>query len=75
MADLREEIEASEVPLERIVVRPSSADEEDDAELVLGKGSRQEELLSLIDGLRRVSGVREVSSALANGSAESKPKQ
>jgi hypothetical protein len=75
LADLREEIEASEVPLERIVVRPSSADEEDDAELVLGKGSRQEELLSLMEGLRRVSGVREVSSPLANRSAESKPKQ
>ena len=73
LAELREEIEASEVPLERIVVRPSSA-EEDDAELVLGKGSRQEELLSLMDGLRRVSGVREVNSTLANGSAESKPK-
>jgi hypothetical protein len=57
------------------VVRPSSANEEDDAELVLGKGSRQEELLSLMEGLRRVSGVREVSSALTNGSAESKPKQ
>jgi len=40
LAELREEIEASEVPLERIVVRSSSA-EEDDAELVLGKGSRQ----------------------------------
>jgi putative Mg2+ transporter-C (MgtC) family protein len=71
LAELREEIEASEVPLERIVVRPGSADE-DDAELVLGKGSRQEELLSLMDRLRRVSGVREVNSAL-NGSAESKP--
>jgi hypothetical protein len=56
LANLREEIEASEVPLERIVVRPSSADEEDDAELVLGKCSRQEELLSLMEGLRRVSG-------------------
>ena len=63
------------MPLERIVVRPSSADQEDDAELVLGKGSRQEELLSLMEGLRRVSGVREVSAALTNGSAESKPKQ
>ena len=71
LADLREEIEASEVPLEHIVVRPSSADE-DDAELVLGKGSRQEELLSLMEGLRRVSGVREVNSALTNGSRESK---
>jgi hypothetical protein len=75
LAELREEIEASEVPLERIVVRPSSADEEDDAELVLAKGSREDELLSLMEGLRRVSGVREVSSALANGSAESKLKQ
>jgi putative Mg2+ transporter-C (MgtC) family protein len=74
LAELREEIEASEVPLERMVVRPSSA-EEDDAELVLAKGSRQEEQLSLMEGLRRVSGVREVNSALANGSAESKPKQ
>ena len=73
LGDLREQIEASEVPLERIVVRPSSADsEEDDAELVFAKGSRQEELLSLMDGLRRVSGVREVSSAAANGSADSK---
>ena len=41
----------------------------------MGKGSRQEELLSLIDGLRRVKGVREVNSALANGSAGSKPEQ
>jgi putative Mg2+ transporter-C (MgtC) family protein len=70
LAELREEIEAAEVPLERIVVRPRSAAEEDDAELVLGKGSREEELLALIDGLRRVSGVREVNSSLMNGSAE-----
>ena len=63
------------VPLERIVVRPSPTDEEDDAELVLGKGCRQEVLLSLMEGLRRVSGVREVSSALANGWAGSKSKQ
>ena len=75
LAELREEIEASEVPLERIVVRPGSAEEEDNAELVFGKGSRQEELLSLMDGLRRVSGVREVNSAVANGSTGSKPKQ
>ena len=44
-------------------------------ELVFGKGSRQEELLSLMDELRWVSGVREVSSALTNSSAESKPNQ
>jgi putative Mg2+ transporter-C (MgtC) family protein len=75
LGELREEIEASEVPFERIVVRPGSADEEDEAELVLGKGSREEDLLSLMDGLRRVSGVREVNSVLMNGSAESKPEQ
>ena len=40
----------------------------------MGKGSQEEELRSLIDGLRRVCGVREVNSALANGWAESKPK-
>ena len=75
LAELRDEIEAAEVPLERVVVRPGSDAEEDDAELVLGKGSREEELLSLMDGLRRVSGVREVKSALMNGSAESKPER
>jgi hypothetical protein len=61
--------------LERIVVRSGSAAEEDEAELVLGKGSREEELLSLMDDLRRVSGIREVNSVLMNGSAESKPEQ
>jgi len=63
LTELRDEIEAAEVPLERIVVRPGSSAEEDYAELVLGKGSQEEELLSLIDGLRGVSGVREVNSS------------
>jgi putative Mg2+ transporter-C (MgtC) family protein len=75
LAELRSEIEASEVPLERIVVRPGSSAEEDDAELILGKGSQEEELVSLIEGLRCVSGVREVNSVLMNGSAESKSVQ
>jgi putative Mg2+ transporter-C (MgtC) family protein len=75
LAELRREIEASEMPLERIVVRPGSSAEEDDAELVLGKGSEEARLLSLVENLRHVSGVREVNSALMNGSAESKPEQ
>jgi hypothetical protein len=75
LAELRDEIEAAEVPLERIVVRPGpTAAEEDEAELVMAKGSREEEVLSLIDGLRRVSGVREVNSAL-NGSAQANSEQ
>jgi hypothetical protein len=61
------------LPLERIVVRPSAAEEEDDAELVLGKGGREEELVSLVEGLRSVSGVREVNSTLTNGSGETSP--
>ena len=52
-----------------------TAAEEDEAELVLAKGSREQELLALMDGLRRVSGVREVDSAMMNGSSESKPQQ
>src|SRR5215212_6004176 len=71
LAELSSEIETSEVPLERIVVRPGSSAGEDDAELVLGKGSQEEELLSLVEGLRHVSGVREVNSASMNGSGES----
>jgi putative Mg2+ transporter-C (MgtC) family protein len=75
-ADRRDEVEALEVALERIVVRPGSTEEEeDDAELVVGKGSRREELLTLMDELRRVSGVREVNSAVANGSVGSRPEQ
>ncbi len=74
LAELRDEVEAAEVPLERIVVRPGSAAEEDDAELVLGKGSREEELLFL-GWAASVSGVREVNSVLMNGSAESRPGQ
>jgi len=58
---------------ERIVVRPGPTDdvEADRAELVLGKGTQEEQLLSLIDKLRRVSGVREVHSVL-NGAVQSK---
>ena len=37
LADLKGEVEAAELPLERIVVRPSASEGEDDAELVLGK--------------------------------------
>jgi hypothetical protein len=72
LADLKSEVEAAELPLERIVVRPS-AGEEDDAELVLGKGGKEEELVSLVDGLRSVAGVREVNSTLMNGSGEKLP--
>lgn len=70
LADLKGEVEAADLPLERIVVRPGASQGEDDAELVLGKGGGENELLALIEGLRGVSGIREVNSVLENGSAE-----
>jgi len=73
LADLKSEVEAAELPLERIVVRPSAGAEEDNAELVLGKGGREEEVVSLVENLRGVSGVREVNSTLTNGSGGTSP--
>jgi putative Mg2+ transporter-C (MgtC) family protein len=71
LAQLRSQIEASNLQLDRIVVRPGSTQGQDNAELVLAKGSDDRDLLSLTDKLRRVSGVQEVKSML-NGSAESR---
>jgi putative Mg2+ transporter-C (MgtC) family protein len=70
LAQLRSEIDAANLRLDRIVVRPGSNPEQDNAELVLAKGSDERDLLSLTDKLRRVSGVQEVNSLL-DGSAES----
>jgi putative Mg2+ transporter-C (MgtC) family protein len=64
LAQLRSEIDAANLVLDRIVVRPGPNPDEDNAELVLGKGSDEGDLLSLTDRLRRVSGVHEVSSLL-----------
>jgi hypothetical protein len=67
---LRSEIDAANLRLDRIVVRPGSNPEQDNAELVLTKGSDERDLLSLTDKLRRVRGVQEVNSLL-DVSAES----
>ena len=71
LARLRSEIDASNLSLDRIVVRPGPSRDKDSAELVLGKGSDEENLLSLTDKLRRISGVHEVNSLL-DGAANSK---
>jgi putative Mg2+ transporter-C (MgtC) family protein len=64
LAQLQSEIDAANLSLDRIVVRPGPNPDEDNAELVLGKGSDEGDLLSLTDKLRRVSGVHEVNSPL-----------
>jgi putative Mg2+ transporter-C (MgtC) family protein len=71
LAQLKSEIEATNLQLDRIVVRSGPTQDQDNAELVLAKGSDERDLLSLTDKLRRVSGVYEVNSML-NGSAESR---
>jgi putative Mg2+ transporter-C (MgtC) family protein len=70
LAELRSEIDATELHIDRIVVRPSPNTNEDKAELVLGRGNKEGDLLTLTDKLRRVSGVHEVHSSL-DGSTES----
>ena len=71
LARLRSEIDASNLSLDRIVVRPGPSRDKDSAELVLGKGSDEEDLLSLTDKLRRISRVHEVNSLL-DGTAHSR---
>jgi putative Mg2+ transporter-C (MgtC) family protein len=71
LAGLRSEIETTNLQLDRIVVRPGPTPDEDSAELVLGKGSDEGDLLSLTDKLRRISGVHEVNSLL-DGQAQSR---
>ena len=68
LAALRSEIDIANLRLDRIVVRPKPAPEEDNVELILVKGSKEEDLLSLTDRLRRVRGVHEVSSLLKDSS-------
>jgi hypothetical protein len=53
------------------VVRPGPTSDEDSAELVLAKGSKENDLVSLTDRLRRVSGVHRVDSLL-DGAAQSR---
>lgn len=46
------------------MVRPSSTQNKDKVELVLGKGSKEEDLLMLTDKLCGISGAHEVDSSL-----------
>jgi putative Mg2+ transporter-C (MgtC) family protein len=71
LAQLRSEIDAANLVLDRIVLRPGPNPDEDSAELVLSKGSDEDSLLSLTDKLRRVTGVHEVNSLL-NGQVHSR---
>jgi putative Mg2+ transporter-C (MgtC) family protein len=62
-------VEALGLRLERVVVQPGYAANEDRLDLVLSR-PRAETLDALIDQLRRVSGVRQISSVRATASVE-----
>jgi putative Mg2+ transporter-C (MgtC) family protein len=62
VSDIKAEIEAANLRLDRMVIRSSDSPEADRIELFLGGSSSEEQLLSLIESLRRFAGVREISS-------------
>ena len=61
---LRSEVDVANLPQNRVLVRHEPAPGKNSAELILGKGGREGDLLSLIDKRRRVAGVHEVCSRL-----------
>src|SRR5919199_1927729 len=61
LSDIKAEIEAANLRLDRMVIRSSDSAEADHIELFLASVSSEEQLFSLVEGLRRFAGVREIS--------------
>ena len=64
LSDIKAEIEAADLHLERLVIRSSDSPEADRVEVFLARGSSEEKLLLLMESLRRFAGVREISSSV-----------
>jgi putative Mg2+ transporter-C (MgtC) family protein len=64
LSDIKAEIEAAGLRLDRIMIRSTDTPEADRIELFLARGSSEEKLLSLLEGLRRFAGVRAISSSV-----------
>jgi putative Mg2+ transporter-C (MgtC) family protein len=64
LSDIKAEIEAANLRLDRMVIRSSDSPEADRVELFLARGSSEEQLLSLLEGLRRMAGIRAISSSV-----------
>jgi len=60
LSDIKAEIEAADLRLDHMVIRSSDSPEADRVELILARGSSEEQLLSLVEGLRGIAGVREI---------------
>ena len=64
LSDIKAEIEAADLRLDRLVIRSSDSPEAERVEVYLARGSSEEKLLLLMERLRRCAGVREVSSSV-----------
>jgi putative Mg2+ transporter-C (MgtC) family protein len=64
LSDIKAEIEAADLHLDRLVIRSSDSPEADRVEVFLARGSSEEKLLLLMESLRRLAGVREISSSV-----------
>jgi len=64
LSDIKAEIEAANLRLDRLVIRAGDSPEAERVEVFLARGSSEEKLLSLIESLRRLTGVREISSSV-----------
>ena len=64
LSDIKAEIEAADLHLDRLVIRSSDSPEADRVEVFLARGSSEQKLLSLMESLRRFTGVREISSSV-----------
>jgi len=64
LSDIKAEIEAADLHLDRLVIRPGDSPEAERVEVYLARGSSEEQLLSLVEGLRGIAGVREISTSV-----------
>ena len=64
LAEIKAEIEAADLHLDRLVIRSSDSAEAERVEVFLARGSTEEKVLSLMESLRRLAGVREISSSV-----------
>ena len=64
LSDIKAEIEAADLHLDRLVIRAGDSPEAERVEVFLARGSSEEKLLLLMESLRRVAGVREISSSV-----------
>src|SRR5919107_795985 len=64
LSDIKAEIEAADLRLDRLVIRAGDSPEAERVEVYLARGSSEEKLLLLMESLRRLAGVREISSSV-----------